>query len=318
MQLSVCLQQFSEILQQEHNYVLLFQGIEYPPLFFSYFVQQYLTDNSDYMYQQIDTANLSEAQIQSQLVTTFLGQKCIYWFGNCSSLKPKQKEFWIKYFSEYTGPHKIIAFFDDKIKINEKHVNLIEIKKQYTFDDVKSLFAQIADVSPAKMAFFLSKIYRIKKSFSLDELFLLKDYVGVMGAKSEDFYKLWLNRLVVADESLYTLSQLFFEKKKHQFFDLWFQMKESYSEMFWVSFWSEQLYKAYFFIVFTKAKKFTEAKKVSFGLPFQFMKQTYAQCRLKDLSFLHQKIYQVDLDLKTGGSSYSLDKFLLDVFAKSL
>lgn len=318
MQLSVCLQKFSEIMQNDAQAVILFQGADYAPLFFAYFVKHYVVKQADFMYQQINLSDMSQAEVQSQLATTFLGQKCLYWFGNCSALKPKAKEFWVDFLSTYQGPHKVIAFFDEKVTITSKSFDVVEIKKQYTFDDVKTLFAQFVDIAPQKIAFFLTKIYRVKKTFTLDELFLLKDYVGVLGAKSDDFYKQWLNRLVVADESLYTLSQLFFEKKKHAFFETWFQLKDSYSEMFWVSFWSEQIYKAYFFIVFTKAKKYADAKKVSFGLPFQFMKQTYSQCRLSELAMLHKKIYQVDRDLKTGNSIYSLDIFLLDLFAKSL
>ena len=160
----------------------------------------------------------------------------------------------------------------------------------------------------------MNQIYKIKNSYSLDELYLLKNYQDLLGADSKIFYQSWIARLVTADTSLFTLSQLFFEKKEKEFLKLWLQIKPLYSDMFWISYWSDQVYRAYFFIRFTHEENYATSKQVSFGLPFSFLKQTYKTYQLHELQGFHQAMYAIDIALKNGGSSYEIDKLYIDFF----
>ena len=85
--------------------------------------------------------------------------------------------------------------------------------------------------------------------------------------------------------------------------------------MFWVSFWSDQIYRSYFFIRFTQEENYAAAKQVSFGLSFSFLKQTYKMYTLQELQSLHQAIYALDIALKNGGNSYQLDQICVQFFS---
>ena len=313
MELSEFIKKASTILAQDDCSVIVFQGATYPHLFFTQFVDTIKSqENCDLKIIDIQSNDFA---FKSQLATSFLGMSCVYWLADGSSLKAKQKEDLIQYLVNYQGPHKVMVFFDAKTSFTaQKNLSLVMLKDRYFFDDAKALWA-VSDVEQAqKIAFFLNQIYKAKTSFLLDELCQLKNYQDLLGADSKIFYQSWISRLVVADSSLFTLSQLFFEKKEKSFFQAWLQIKPLYSDMFWVSFWSDQAYRSYFFIRFTQEENYAAAKQVSFGLSFSFLKQTYKLYQLNELQRFHEAMYEIDTALKNGGNSYQLDQIYIDFF----
>ena len=212
MELSEFIKKASTILAQDDCSVIVFQGATYPHLFFTQFVDTIKSqENCDLKIIDIQSNDFA---FKSQLATSFLGMSCVYWLADGSSLKAKQKEDLIQYLVNYQGPHKVMVFFDAKTSFTaQKNLSLVMLKDRYFFDDAKALWA-VSDVEQAqKIAFFLNQIYKAKTSFLLDELCQLKNYQDLLGADSKIFYQSWISRLVVADSSLFTLSQLFFEKK---------------------------------------------------------------------------------------------------------
>lgn len=313
MELSEFIKKASIFATQDQSSVTVFQGAFYPHLFFTqFFDAMKAQDSCDLKMIDIQSGDFA---FKSQLGTSFLGMSCTYWLGDASSLKAKQKNELIDFLAGYQGPHTVMVFFDTKTSLeSHKSLSIVTIKDKYFFDDAKVLWT--GDIEQAqKTAFFLNQLYKIKNSFSLDELFLLKNYQDLLGSDSKIFYELWIPRLVLADTSLFLLSQLFFEKKEKSFFKLWLEIKPLYSDMFWVSFWSDQIYRSYFFIRFTQEENYAAAKQVSFGLSFSFLKQTYKMYTLQELQSLHQAIYALDIALKNGGNSYQLDQICVQFFS---
>lgn len=313
MELSEFIKKASTVVSNEDSSVIIFQGTTYPHLFFTqYFDELKFQLNTDLKMLDIQS---NDFNIRSQLSTSFLGMSCIYWLADASSLKLKQKDNFIKYLLSYQGPHKIIVFLDSKISLaQQKNLFIVHIKDKYFIDDARALWCEIDLEESKKIAYFLTQIYKVKNSYSLDELCVLKNYLDLVGSDPKLFYQTWIPRLVIADTSLFTLSQLFFEKKEKQFLNLWLQIKSLYSDMFWVSYWSDQVYRAYFFIRFTNTENYAAAKQVSFGLPFSFLKQSYKTYQLHELQGFHQQIYSIDIALKNGGNSYEIDQLYIDFF----
>lgn len=314
MELSKFIKDASNILEQSDCSVVIFQGAAFSHLFFMQIFERIKAELSvDFKTIDIQSGDFG---FKSQLGTSFLGMHCVYWLGDVSSLKAKQKDDVMQYLTAYSGPHKVIAFVDSKTEITQnKHSVVVTMKDKYFFDDAKGLWIT-SDIKEAqKTALFLNNIYKIKNSFMLDELCLLKNYQDLITADSKEFYELWVTRLVIPDTSLFTLSQLLFEKKEEAFFRLWLQIKPLYADMFWISFWSDQLYRSYFFIAFTQEENFAAVKSVSFGLSFSFMKQSYKQYQLQELQKFHEALYAVDSSLKNGGSSYQIDQLYVEFFS---
>ncbi len=313
MEFSKYIQNAIKLLEQSESSVVFLQGTVYPHLFFMQLFDR-IKPELTVDFKVIDIQS-SDFGFKSQLATSFLGMHCVYWLGDASGLKAKQKNDLIQYLMTYTGPHKVMVFIDTKTVVKQsKNLTLVTMKDKYFFDDAKGLWPT-SDVKEAqKSAFFLHKIYKIKNSFTLDELSLLKNYQDLVTTDANEFFESWVRRLVIPDTSLFTLSQLLFEKKEEAFFKLWFQVKPLYTEMFWVSYWSDQLYRAYFYIAFTQEENFLAVKQVSYGLSFSFMKQSYKQYSLQELQSFHESWYAVDTSLKNGGSSYKIDQLYVDFF----
>lgn len=311
MELSHYIKKLSSSLEQSDYSVIVFQGQVYPHAFL---VQQFdrikAEQNINFKTIEVSTDDFA---LKSQLATSFLGMSCTYWLGDISSLKTKQKDDLLQYLAQYQGPHNVMLFLDAKTQLSASaSLLIVTIKDKYFMQDAKELFMSTDLKEAQKIALFLAALYKIKNSFSLDELCMLRNYQDLISVDAKEFYSSWVTRLVVPDSSLFTLSQLFFEKKQEAFFELWLTMGSLYSEMFWVSFWSDQLYRAYFFIAFSQVDNFAAAKQVSFGLSFSFMKQTYKQYQLQELVAAHDVLYDIDTALKNGGHKYLIDQFYVE------
>lgn len=305
----------SDFLQESDQSVFIFTGSLYPHTF--------LMDLFDRIekivavdIQSLDIQSSGDVSYKANLETTFLGMQCVYWLGDLSALKAKQKDGFLDYIMHYQGPHKILLFLDGKFEIpNKKNIIGIAFKDKYFLEDAKNVFITQDLQQAQNNALFLQQMYKIKPSYSLDELFLVKNYQNLITTDSKEFYTSWITRLVTPESSLFTLSQLFFEKKEQHFLNMWLQVKSLYADMFWISFWSDQIYRAYFFITFTQEENFAAAKQVSFGLSFSFLKQTYKQYELQELRNVHQALFVVDTALKNGGTMYQIDQVLLEFLA---
>lgn len=314
MELSKFIKDAVHLLEQSESSVTIFQGSAYSHIFFMQIFEQ-LKIGLTVDFKTIDI-QAGDFAFKSQLGSSFLGMNCIYWLGDTSALKAKQKDDLMQYLAAYTGPHKVLLFIDAKTEIaRSSQVAVVTMKDKYFFDDAKSLWLTHNLKDAQKSATFLHHVYKYKNSFTLEELCLLKNYQDLITSDAKNFYESWVTRLVIPDTSLFTLSQFLFEKKEEAFFRLWLQIKPLYSEMFWISFWSDQVYRSYFFIALTQEENFAAVKLVSFGLSFSFMKQSYKQYKIDELQKFHEALYAVDSSLKNGGSNYQIDQLYVEFFS---
>ena len=98
------------------------------------------------------------------------------------------------------------------------------------------------------------------------------------------------------------MAQLFFEKKADLFFVKWHQVRGYYSDQFWTVFFSDQLFKAYFFVK-AQGRVDPAHKQMTYGLPFSFLKHDWKLYQFENLQQAHKQMYDIDIALKTGGSS---------------
>lgn len=191
---------------------------------------------------------------------------------------------------------------------------LVSIQESYKSDQIRKISILYNSVKPEVAVLFFTKLYRINKEYSLDQICLLQDYAGLLGKNMDSFFDSWVEKLVVSDISLFYLSQLFFEKKAEEFFVKWSAVRPYYSDQFWTTFFSEQLFKSYFYVQWG-GRVPADQRQISFGLPFSFLKQDFKLYTTFELQAAHQKMYEIDLALKSGGSQYRLDAFFALFFA---
>lgn len=285
--------------------VIVCTAKEYPALFFAALLQR-LRAIFQPAPKIISYENSSFSTILAQLSTTFLGQKEFLWLGDISSLEDVSlKKQLLALFVSYQGPHTIMAYVhaDDvptslsKLVRLDEDVSLADRKKAISF-----LFPQL---SVAVLEDFLKTV----RTESLDHLALLAQYAMVVGRNSQQFKEEWLTTIITPETSLFTLSQYFFGRKTDLFWPLWHLLKDQYAAPFWTAYWSEQLWRAHYVIKLYKQNDVTQAKQLSYRLPFSFLQRDWKTISLEELQRAHQFLYSGDHSFKNGGSEFFLEVF---------
>lgn len=310
------------VLAQQPS-VILFKSKQYNPLSFHQilkWLQVCSVANSDL---NSSLNNLSKldldldlSQLIMKLQTTFLGQTSTFWFGDLDLISSKKKRSdLISFLQSYQGPHQIIGCIgeQDQFVAGTGSV-LVVVPELYTSEIVRKISFLYQEHKPEVAAYFFGRLYRVKKEYTLEQLCLLHSYVGLIGKSIDLFFDAWLEQLVISDVSLFYLGQLFFEKRADEFFVQWHQVRPYYSDQFWTAFFSEQLFKAYFYVA-AQGRVPPEQKQMTYGLPFSFLKHDWRLYQSSQLQQAHQQLYEVDIALKTGGTVYRFDLFFAKFFA---
>ncbi len=299
---------------------ICFVGNNYPLIFFNNIFKNYQINKllpAPYKNLPLNTTN--SIQLMSNLQQSFLGQLNFYWLSECDIKATNKNNKTLDLLLTYKGPH-FIAFYLNEEKINTKiksqlkkilTVNIETSIDEQTFKKISSLLNQ--KIRPEHSS-FLSKLFK-NSTPTLDQVCMWKNYLKVISRKaSNEVYKYLASIILEKNPSLNQLSQLFFAKKAKSFFDLWSKIHNEYPDMFWITFWSEQLFKAYYVVKFLNQKNFVQAKKISFRLPFSFINKDWKNFSLKELEKEHQFIYNNDFKIKTGSTYCFLDLFYLNHF----
>jgi hypothetical protein len=318
---------FSDFLTQatnksfwEQNKIICFSGKEYSFLFINNLFKLLQEKNAlAEPYRSLILESTDENKLQSHLQQSFLGQKTFYWLGECDSKETTKKKNTLDFLIEYKGPN-FIAFFLNEDKITTKISNALQKITLIELEQCnESLFAKITTIFDKN--FSKEKLDLVKKIFlkiniiSIDQAFLLMQYIEIISLKAaEKSYEYLLNITSTLKPELYTLSQYFFNKQHKTFFSTWSKIQQDYPEMFWISFWAEQIWRAFYVTKFLKENNFAKAKSLSFRLPFSFLKNDWKTFSLNELANAYEFLYTSDFKLKTGSTICSLDMFFLNHF----
>ena len=301
--------------------ITCFIGDEYTFLFFNN-LNKLLKNKFMFPY-EFKTLNLNskeKAYFYSSLTQSFLGQNNFYWLGDITQASnSKNKEEFLTFLSTYKGPH-FISFFlskDEKLEITSlsKSVEIIEIENSID----KSIFIKLLNLfeiktNKQKLGLISDKIF-FNSSYPLDVACMLMKYFELINLRYVDEFNNYLAPILGSKTSLYALSDAFFSNKEKLFFDLWQDINSDYSDMFWISFWADQVFRAYHVVKFLAQKDFVKAKRSSFRLPYNFIKRDYKQFSLEKLANYYEFLFNIDFAIKKGSSFCVLDLFYLNHFA---
>lgn len=293
----------------QHYSRICFVGKEYPLLLFSSLWRALKRKNNRAPVRYLDISKQDYASVIAQLQVSFLGQHQCYWLADISIADAHNYKMLEKYLIDYAGPNTVLFFTPQTIK-NKNTDQKIEVILPDSLEMADALaVARLLDCNMPAYTRFIQDLFKHIKTIPIDSFCLLLEYGSLIGGDTKSFFDDYLFTLVVPQQSLFTLSQYFFAKQEQQFFSYWAQLKDVYSPLFWCSFWSEQLWRAYHFINFTKQNNSTAARAMSFRLPFSFLKKDWHTIVPRDLQQAHERIYAIDHALKNGGDPGMLDLF---------
>jgi hypothetical protein len=287
--------------------VIIFTGTqEYPVLFFSLLMQQLKKQHA----QPVQTIQEGEsyASILHRLESSFLGMTSIYWLGDLQRYDQAMREKLTAYIESYQGPNIIMVYLVSYTGKTSKQRALIDLSAQITKKNIQELCVLFGN-GRVRTAPDLSAY---EKQLTLDRICLLIQYLSVVGSGVRDFNEQWLSYVIVPEQSLFTLSQYFFARDGMRFFKQWSTVKDLYAAPFWISFWSEQLWRASLFIQLSEQHNFAEAKRISYKLPFSFIQRDWKKVTADELKRAHDVLYQCDYAIKNGGDENVLEMFYVD------
>ncbi len=286
---------------------------EYPLLFCRSFITFLAKKLSvSIISQSMDTDN--DAAIMASLQTTFLGQSSWYWLHADVSLSKKSYEVWHDFLHKYTGPHTLIFCTIKSVNNIPPSWRVIQLPSMVDARSMKYIYLLVGSVQSS----FHEQLFAAIRSIPHDTALLLCQYALLIKKNNQSFFTSWLPQLVTPDISLFTLSQTLFDRKAQSFFMQWQRVALLYSPQFWVSFWSEQFWRASWYIRLQKSGKKEEAKKIGYRLPFSFLNNSWRTYSSAELQNAHALLYDIDYHLKNGGSEYSLELLYAQFFNKSL
>ncbi len=303
--------------------IVCFSGKEYPYYFFlrmiAYLDSHAVLPQQRARHSLFTNTNLDVKYVINLLQQTVLGQSLTYWLGDIGLLfTGKQRDVLLTFLASYQGPNQIIFFTDIEPRLNDGQLVLLPplLKKTdmhlfvawYTKIDGTNALAH-----PKKIE-LLNHLVTKHQGFSLDACCFLLDYMAVMSVRFIDDLAIYLDKTIASPFSLTVLADSFFLKNRERFFEEWSKVEKEFPPIFWLSYWSDYVWRAYCVVVFLKSNRLLDAKKVGFKLPYSFMSHGWKNYSEKYLATLYQDLYKIDFTLKQGSSFASFELFFLTHF----
>ncbi len=276
---------------------------EIPSLFMGYCIDRL---KQDYTITSIDLETTPFTNILSMLETSFLGMSSIYWLKNITQLDKKHKINLISYLNTYKGPHQVIIFSNENVATGIQIPTVVSWKHLTSLADFLNIKNKVLVLK------YLKKVSEKYSTFSLDQACLVFSCLQVMGKSDPDVY---IEKILGSENSLFKLSQLFFEKDSANFYLLWHRVCDEYPITFWSNFWSDQIWRAHYVFYYLEKQQYALAKTFSFKLPFTYIQRDWKKTTRQELKKAHQFIYEVDLSFKNNNETIaSLDLFYMNFF----
>jgi hypothetical protein len=299
-----------EQLDAQERKIICFVGFDsqYPQQLFV-FLMRALKEQFKKNISFIDLCSTELLAFRTLLSMSFLGNSALYWLGNINTLSDKKLQEYLTYLSTYTGPHIILLYVSQEQKELLRDVSyVIMCEPVITVEQFCGLAHLNSFNAMRSITFFARLLMRRHKIIPLEIAFLLVRYASVLGRNSEQFIDDWLEYLVPSQESLFALSKSFFARDACSFYMQLAILEPMYTPVFWTTYWSEQLFRAYWFVRLKSAGA-TAASLGSIGqrLPFSFIERDWRSTSCIALKDLHAFVYTIDYELKNGGSPVLLE-----------
>lgn len=300
----------------DNFFIYQFIGKEYPYIFFEQ-LYKFIKNKNLRVILSLDSELMTENELKMKLDMSFLSKGVIYWLKNFHNIPTLAKESLLNYFKYYKGPNSIIFFDNNRTEsaTNDNYLKIIlpdKLEKQ-EYEEIYNFFYSLFPIN----SFFTNKVYEFLKP-SLQKACILMSYQSLLGRNCELFFNNWFEKIVDSDTSLFNLSKLFFECNCKDFFNQWIKCRDDYSEEFWIVFWSEQLWQAFFFIKKANREGVLAAKKLGLKLPFSFINKTWQFYNTEFIKNAYNYLYKIDYLSKNGVGKYGLElwfyKFLTKEF----
>lgn len=307
----------------QNHAVICFRAQQYPLLFFSQLFRQLAAQKIiEQPPQLISYALQDHASICTTLAQHFLGQEAFYTLGDVGGGRVDKKlGQTLAFLAGYQGPHRVLFFIASDVKLpaecgaSLKAVHTIELENnidQRLFERLSSALG--FESALHKHRALVARIFKIALTVPLETCCMLYNYLELLSAGTAPAFEKYLTHFIEPQKSLHDLAKYFFAKNPQDFFKIWLLLRHDYSDMFWLAFWSGQLWQASFAIHLLKQSKLAEAKRIGYRLPFSFFSRDFRKYSPDECASAHAFLYEADYAIKRGSTFCVMDLFYSHFF----
>ena len=287
--------------------ITVFTGTNCPRLFLIILLAKLFPKNRV----TIDIREYTVADLLCRLSSTFLGTRQLFWLQGFEELDQKAQEKWYTALAGYTGVN-YVAFFTQNMSNKRFDASWSEVIVPARTDI--ALFEALNTVTstripPEAKSRINGLCAQTSITITIDTAYLLSQYIILAGDGLRIFLTHWLYELVVPEASLFTLSSALFARDRAAFFKCWSGIHDVYPVQFWITFWSEQLFRASQYVACMKREDLIAARAIGNRLPFSFLRGGWRSHNADTLAQLHQELISIDEHIKQGSDDILLDLF---------
>jgi len=281
--------------------------------------------------------------VYAQLQTSFLGASWRYSLSS-SLLDAREIRELLSYAERYQGPHKLMLFITSEQAQTIKNQTIIQLDEPIDETLCLKLATFLGYTLSLSAQRMVRRLFKEQSRISLASALMIVEYTllagasltGTSSAEIQDALNSFdperirqnaaqdvlveealfeqIRGMLKPDSSLFTVSQLFFAKQPEPFYRYLATIQSVYPEQFWISFWSEQLYRAFFYVTYMKKGNQVEAQKIGARLPFSFLQRDWRKHEPADLASSHAFLYELDAALKKSRGELGFDRFYHNFF----
>lgn len=297
--------------------VVTFTGAEYPTSFFALFFSRLKTLGVlPAPYQKINLETTDKKELQATLLQAPLGMNSFFWLGNISENKDA-KDVQQK-LTGYGGPHHLAYFVKTTPQTTKASQTALTIPSTLDFMLFEAL-AQFAGITlDAKKKTITKRLFANTNGINIELCCMIMQYLELTSSRTIDECAPFLTNIIGQSPMLSTLSEHFFAQQPAKFFPIWSVLEAEYPPVFWITFWSEQIWRAHHVIGFLQKKEFAAAKRMSIRLPYSFINRDWQKTDQTTLAKALEFLYGMDYAFKRGSTFHTLDLFYVRYFTGAL
>lgn len=288
---------FPAMLKQDIPWQLTFVTPSYPTLFLEHIKK--VVYAAGYQLTSLSSSD-SIAGIEEQLHTGWIGLKKHIYLFNMVQADQATLRVVEKVLASYEGPHNVLMLSARESAVGKSKV--VTLPDLITYPDYCVLFKSLHPSQGTGSSALIKKVFKKYGHLSLEQAFHLMRYHPILGSKynEEEQTSAFLDEIIAPSHSLFRLSGHLFAGDKKEFLEMWAHMHEEYGAQFWISFWSDQLFRAYWFADAMHARNKDAAQRISPRLPFSFTQRDWKKMDTKKISKAHAFLYRLDNRIKNG------------------
>lgn len=251
------------------------------------------------------------ASWSAQLSQSFLGAAEVYWcvIPPAGGKSSKMRQQAVQFLKNYMGPHTVWTLIADEHAGDFAGCRRISVPAVVAGSAAEKVAASIGMDRSSAVVRALGLV-PAHLDLTLDALVGLLWHAGYVPMRSQEDSISFLSTLLPHEVTLTQLAESFFKGDRQSFLKKWHELRESYGDMFWISFWTEQLWRAYWVRWYMKRGQQTRARSMSYRLPASFMNGGWQQVSTQKLFLQYQIVSFFDTGVKKG-SFFTMDEVVV-------